>query len=495
MVDAQGLRRGSERLAGAEAAGRLGADCWARFAAFVPLVAWSALAGSSRTTRDAVVRAARGELYQGSELTLCLGQGLLEGFEGLACTAVRAVRLVADVERDLLPLQLRLPASATALALVGATWRLFSPPRSRPLFHQLTFLDLTGLARGRGEVLRACIDTDSIKSLRELRAGAAHSETAEVDASDTVIDHLPGLARATPRLEALDIGYSQSAFGLDFPDCEKLIRGCSGLRHLDFSMVMTWRNFDRALEIIAEYLPGLQSLAVHGLQISARAFLQFSTRCRASLENLQLRACEVDRAVFPAIFSLPALRRVDLSGTLLLFEQADLSGQPVGRWLDERGQGLLELVLGGVVLPHEEQEEADLLDWVASAGTWCRSRCPQAEPCIVALTAVSVPRVGGWAVPLTSFQWPEHWFRTPRLFERVRPTLERLRRIDAGDVHGPWAPPGTRRPPSPAGASPRLTSRSSALVPHTMAAEEDCLGHDVPEAIDNGVPARRCRLQ
>ncbi|CAE8696752.1 unnamed protein product [Polarella glacialis] len=205
-------------------------------------------------------------------------------------------------------------------------------------------------------------------------------------------------------------------------------------------MVMTWRSFDHVLEVIADVLPGLESLAIHGLSISPSVFANFCSVCRESLTNLQLRSCGLDHLAVHMIFTLPALRRLDLSGTVLLLRQADLSFQPLGQWLQERGPQLQELVLAGVVVANDdEQRDEELLQWLQQATAWCELRCPKADRCKVVLTAVNEGHRLGMPIPVRSLQSPEHWSSQPRFSERVRPgTYFFQRRVDAGDAWGQW---------------------------------------------------------
>lgn len=220
------------------------------------------------------------------------------------------------------------------------------------------------------------------------------------------------------------------------------MRGCPSLQHLDFSMVMTFRNFDSVLRLISRQLPGLQSLAIHGLEISSAAFVAFCTACRESLASLQMRCCDIESSALPAAFTLPKLRRLDLGGTFMLFDEINIAAQSLGAWLEARGPGLSEFSLAGVLLAGDEQNEEQILQAVAAAEALCQAKCKNAERLVAAFTAVSPSSRGGIPMPLDELRSAprgQSWLDGPRLFERVRPTFgEAPRRICTGDPQGPW---------------------------------------------------------
>ncbi|CAE8599335.1 unnamed protein product [Polarella glacialis] len=217
----------SDPPAGGDAMLRLGADVWTRFAAFVPVVAWPALASVSCFARDAVLRAGQAEPYSGAELDVVIGPDQSGGFRAMAYTNVRGVRLrVTEPSSSSSSMKLALPATVQALTLLGEAWRMLLLPEACITCHRsLVFLDLTGLTQcDRGDVLEACIAASWLGLLRELRAGSSPTgrESGFFDSMDTVISLLPSLTSATPHLEALDVGYSPSETGLDFDDCVDL---------------------------------------------------------------------------------------------------------------------------------------------------------------------------------------------------------------------------------------------------------------------------------
>mmetsp|Transcript_125948 Transcript_125948/g.367986 ORF Transcript_125948/g.367986 Transcript_125948/m.367986 type:complete len:454 (+) Transcript_125948:141-1502(+) len=424
-----------EGSSGADLAARVGGDCLARFAVFAPLTSWLALVAVSRSTREAVGRAARGVPYRGAELDLRLDchsatDALLRALlAAVAQLGVHSLRL--SVEADLAPEDLPLPAlqlppSAEGLTLHGGAWRFFIPEvgfRS----HNLLLLDITELESSRGNVLKACARLGTLTALRELRAGCPPAERLQVD---NVVDQVFSVPDFAPRLEALDIGYSCSVGGLDIASCSALFHGCRSLRHLDFSMVMTWRDFDPVLELLTKMRLPLESLAIHGLQLSSTALADFCTVCRTSLANLQMRSCDLDPSALPPLLDLPSLRRVDFGGTILVIPQEEFMSFTLVRWLQQHGPKLTEVVLTGVILVHEEPEDGDeqLFRHVRSCEEWCRGCCPNAARCQVELTAVSTVHRRGSPVPVMRLKQEPHgnrWRQSPRFFERVHPTYGR----------------------------------------------------------------------
>jgi hypothetical protein len=136
-------------------------------------------------------------------------------------------------------------------------------------------------------------------------------------------DLLPVVVAMAAPLEALDLGYLRVPSGVDFPFCADLFHR-KPLLHLDLSGVMQWKIFDPVLEMILAELPGLESLAIQGLQLSDAVFGRFCRGCR-QLRHLQMRGCSTPQAPFvaPAYTACKNLRVADFAGTMALLTPAE----------------------------------------------------------------------------------------------------------------------------------------------------------------------------
>mmetsp|Transcript_45337 Transcript_45337/g.84878 ORF Transcript_45337/g.84878 Transcript_45337/m.84878 type:complete len:231 (-) Transcript_45337:2-694(-) len=209
-------------------------------------------------------------------------------------------------------------------------------------------------------------------------------------------------------------------------------------------MVMTWRDFNPVLALLAEHLIGLESLAAggglvaHGLVMSVHVLNDFCMAFRKSLKNLQLQSCSVQPFSVPVFHEFSLMRRLNLGGTLLLFEGFNLLTHPFGRWLQQIGGNLLEFIVMGAILAEEELTDAELASEVDACERFCRACCCNIEDAsffFAKFTAVNdTPRLRkGVPTPVTRLHGLSAALALPPFLDRLQPDCCK-RRISASDA-------------------------------------------------------------
>ena len=220
----------------------------------------------------------------------------------LACLRLRATGANADhmppkVERE------------EAAAAISATFLTCAIAAT----HSLTLLDLTGV----GPAVMGVLLELQLPRLSTLRIGeecpsesVASQQGWSWPAATVLL-----LANAFPTLHGLDVGYARIDGGVAFRELELLCRACSGLRHLDLSMVMTLRDFGAGLRLLAQHAPNLTSLAIHGLDTPADALLTLARGC-SQLSTVHFVSCrrDHDAALIDFLNAACSLTALDLTG-------------------------------------------------------------------------------------------------------------------------------------------------------------------------------------
>eukprot|EP00929_Paragymnodinium_shiwhaense_P072568 TRINITY_DN36834_c0_g1_i1.p1 TRINITY_DN36834_c0_g1~~TRINITY_DN36834_c0_g1_i1.p1 ORF type:complete len:471 (-),score=99.01 TRINITY_DN36834_c0_g1_i1:335-1747(-) len=383
----------------------LGIDCWMRIVLLQPIASWPALFAISTAVRDAIRLARESAFYGEAAIILALSAEKTARLQWQAATHVAKFGLLLWLDPDLADSArggcicsselfcgckkaVACAGEVKWLALCGTIGRFFAAQLAQTC-KALQGLVLThcGVYSGgiaKGDILRTFLKAGCFSELRMLEAGAPEHQfdTVGLDGRDDgVIDVLPQLAEVAPKLEVLNVRYSQSQGGLDYPHLEVLLRKCSRLRHLDLTMVMTWRDFNPVLEMLGELLPELESLAAgggllpHGLTINRQVLDNFFAATGKTLKNLQLQSCDVRPYGAPTFGPLCCMRRLNLAGTLTLLPHANIAETAFGEWLRRSGPELLELVMMCAFLGDDGLSDEELVRQVCECETFAAQCC------------------------------------------------------------------------------------------------------------------------
>ena len=190
----------------------------------------------------------------------------------------------------------------------------------------LVHLDLTGLAPA---VLLDLLTID-LPRLQLLRVGVEVPSTKTWEEAWPA-DILSTLSAAFPTLTALDVGYADVADGVSYNEVERLCDGCPRLRHLDLSMVMTYRDFSPCLLTLSRKAPHLTSLAIHGLQLQASGLEAFAEGCPLLTRLHFVRCMYTAQGLLGLLRKAHRLQELDLSlGNL------DEDVELLEEWLEEK---------------------------------------------------------------------------------------------------------------------------------------------------------------
>ena len=198
----------------------------------------------------------------------------------------------------------------------------------------LTHLDLTGL----GPIVLPALVCLDLPVLQLLRLGSERPSGAWADAHSEPWhkNTLSLLGVCFPTLTGLDIGYANVRGGVSFEEVETLATCCEGLRHLDLSMVMTYRDFSPSLVSLSKQAPNLTSLAIHGLNLQTHALETFARGC-AQLARVHFVHCGYSATGLAAFLrGAKRLRDIDLSlGCCFDDEEIDYEAL-LDRWVVDR---------------------------------------------------------------------------------------------------------------------------------------------------------------
>jgi len=309
-------------------ASAVGSEIWSRVLSYCHIEAWTQITAVAPVLYTAAGLAATAVPYDGSRTIAAAA--FTASFVWLRRTCVRT-------------LDVYYKASSALDAVLAARPRFFGDYLPLSLEHlvlrsqgsmalgtltalpNLLHLNITNAHPTHRLKLLCC----SLPRLLELRAGSPQTvRSAARHREDMLLESILALKE---HLVALDIGYLSTSSGIDAWFWQPLFTERS-LRALDFSMVMRWVDFDAALECITDNLQ-LESLAIHGLSISNRAFKRFCETC--PLQHLRFRDCSAHEGMLvPAYTACSALKTADFGSSLTELSSRDVLA--LHSWLEVR---------------------------------------------------------------------------------------------------------------------------------------------------------------